>query len=355
MQIPDLKNIIKIKKKPLLTDTELYITFSVFGFLIGLLIFIFYAPNYYDERGPIEFEIKQGVSFSTVVDSLYAKGIIRSESLLHTAAFLYGAEKNVKAGKYKIPNGLSYFDLIEILQKGSKSNQIKVTIPEGIWQHNLCGLLANKLNLDSTRFMQLSFDRSFLRKLGINFNTIEGYLLPETFYFYDDSDEIQIFKKLFNEMDRIFQSDSVNKQMEILGLNKHQILTIASIIDGESNILDEFKKISGVYHNRLKKNMLLQADPTVQYLMRYNKRRNKIYYKDLEIDSPYNTYKNVGLPPGPINNPGKEAVLAALFPDEHDYYYFVADGTGGHVFGRNLNEHNRNVDDYRKWRRNNRK
>ncbi len=350
-----VNNIINLKKKPLLSDTEMYIIFSIFGFMVGLMVFIFYAPNYYKSEGPVEFEIKQGSSFTTVVDSLYSIELVKSKFFMHSAAFLYGAETNVKAGKYKIPNGLSYFDLIELLLTGSKSNQVKITIPEGIWQHNLAGLLAGKLNLDSARFMELSDDINYLQELGINANTIEGYLLPETFFIYDDSDEIETFNKLFSEMNKIFEIDSVERQMNLLEMDKHGILTIASIIEGESNIRDEFKKISGVYHNRLKKNMLLQADPTVQYLKRYSPRRNKIYYKDLEIDSPYNTYKYGGLPPGPINNPGKDAVLAALFPEEHDYYYFVADGTGGHVFARTLNQHNRNVGEYRRWRRNNRR
>jgi UPF0755 protein len=349
-----LKNIISIKKKPLLTNTELYVVFSLFGFIVGLLLFIFYTPNYFDSDRAIEFEIKQGASFTTVVDSLYSKGVIPSQNLMHIAAFLYSAETNVKAGKYNIPNGLSYFKLIELLLTGSKSNQIKVTIPEGIWQHNLAGLLAKELNLDSVKILYLSSDKGLLRTLGINANSIEGYLLPETFYFYDNIDEYDALKKLYVEMNRVFEIDSVKMKLKELNMTKHEILTMASIIDGESNIRSEFRKISGVYHNRLKKSMLLQADPTVQYLKRHSKRRNRIYYKDLEIDSPYNTYKYAGLPPGPINNPGKDAVLAALFPEEHNYYYFVADGTGGHVFAKTLKQHNRNVSEYRRWRRNNR-
>ena len=137
-------------------------------------------------------------------------------------------------------------------------------------------------------------------------------------------------------------------------MDKNKILTMASIIDGESNLVNEFKRISGVYHNRIKKGWKLQADPTVQYLVRQKRKKvNRIFYKDLEIDSKYNTYKYYGLPPTPINNPGKEAILAALYPEKHDYYFFVADGNGGHHFAKNHKEHQINVNRYRTWRRNN--
>ena len=137
-------------------------------------------------------------------------------------------------------------------------------------------------------------------------------------------------------------------------MDKHKILTMASIIDGESNMLSEFQRIAGVYYNRLKNGWRLQADPTVQYVVRQRRKKvNKIYYKDLEIDSRYNTYKYYGLPPSPINNPGKDAIMAALYPEKHNYYYFVADGNGGHVFSKTSREHQNNVNRYRTWRRNN--
>jgi UPF0755 protein len=225
-----------------------------------------------------------------------------------------------------------------------------VTIPEGIWMDNLAQLLSDDLSLDKNEIMKLSKDKKFLRELGIHANTIEGYLLSETFYFFEDVDEREALRKLKHEMDKLFEPEEVVAQMQILGKSKHEILTIASIIDGESNDISEFAKISGVYYNRLKRGMRLQADPTIQYLKRYKRSRNRIYYKDLEIDSPYNTYIYSGLPPGPINNPGKDAVKAALYPEEHDYLYFVADGNGSHVFAKTASEHNKNVRAYRRWR-----
>ena len=348
------KNIIIVKSRTKnkfgLSKTKFYLIVGFFSFIFGILMFTFFAPNYYHGESPKYFEIKNGATLNSVIDSLCKADIISSRSSIHVAAFLYGAERNIKAGRYCIPNGLSYLQLIELLIEGGTSDQTLVTIPEGIWQPDLAALLQSKLKIDYSKFLKYSSDELFLKELNINSSNIEGYLLPETYYFYNDSDSKEIIRKLKSEMDKIFKADKVKDQMQILNYNKHQILTIASIIEGESNLSEEFKRISGVYHNRLKKGILLQADPTIQYLKRNRRSKNRIYYKDLEIDSPFNTYKYAGLPPGPINNPGKDAVLASIFPEEHDYYYFVADGTGGHKFAKSHSQHLKNVANYRKWR-----
>jgi UPF0755 protein len=132
-----------------------------------------------------------------------------------------------------------------------------------------------------------------------------------------------------------------------LGYTPHQVLTMASIIDGETNKTEEMPVIAGVYYNRLRIGMRLQADPTVQYLIPGGWKR--LIYDDLNIDSPYNTYKFAGLPPGPINNPGKEAIRAALYPQKHKYIFFVADGNGGHKFAESYTQHLRLVNEYREW------
>ena len=197
-------------------------------------------------------------------------------------------------------------------------------------------------------------DKEFIKELELGAKNLEGYLLPDTYYFYESSTSEEILTKLAVEMKKIFADLEIRKRMHELKMDKNEILTLASIIDGESNIVGEFSRISGVYHNRLNKRWKLQADPTVQYLVRQKRKKvNKIYYKDLEIDSKYNTYKYYGLPPSPINNPGRDAIMAALYPEEHNYFYFVADGTGGHLFARTSREHQNNVARYRDWRRRN--
>lgn len=334
-----------------LSKSEIYFIASFFGFIVGLLIFIFFAPNYFKGPSVVKIEIPQGSTLNIVIDSLYQRGIIHNKTFMHMAAFITGAEKKIKAGKYKIRNGMSYITIIDLLVKGGISQQKLLTIPEGIWQFNIAALIKRELSLDSAKFMELSNDRVFINNLGIEAASLEGYMLPESYFFDEDVNEMDFISRLKSEMDKIFSIDSVSIQIQKLNMTKHQILTLASIIEGESNIISEFKTISGVYHNRLKKGMPLQADPTIQYLKRHRSGKNRVLYKDLEINSPYNTYKFSGLPPGPINNPGRDAILAAVFPVENDYYYFVADGTGAHKFAKSLSEHLRNVEDYRRWRR----
>lgn len=337
--------------KEIFSRREIHFVVGFFFFVMALLVFTFFSPNHYDAEEPVQLEVKKGETLSGIVDTLYVKGIIPNKINMKIAAFIYGAERKLQPGRYNIPNGLNYFQLVELLIGGSTITEVLVTIPEGIWQNNLASLLHEKLSIDSNKVIELSKSRSFLNSLGIDADNLEGYLLPETYYFYSNSTAEEVLRKLSDEMNKIFDDEKVQKRMNELKMNKNQILNLASIIEGESNLFEEFKTISGVYHNRLKKGMLLQADPTVQYILR-DKRKNKIYRKDLEIDSKFNTYKYVGLPPAPINNPGKQAIMAALFPEKHMYLYFVANGEGGHFFSSTYNDHSQNVARYREWRAN---
>ena len=337
-----------------LTKNETYFTLGFFVFIFSLLAFIFYGPNYNNTSESIEFDIPKGAAFSTVLDSLESKNIINSKFNMKVAAFLFGVERNIKAGHYKIPDGISYVGLISLLNKGEPQQQKLVTIQEGIWQKDLAELLEKELHIDKNKFMKLSKDKKFIKQLGLDVNNLEGYLLPETYYFYEGSSESAIIKKLVNEMKAIFDDNDIQRQMKEMKMDMSEILTMASIIDGESNKIEEFRRISGVYYNRIRNGWKLQADPTVQYLARQRRSKvNKVYYKDLEIDSKYNTYMYYGLPPTPINNPGKEAIMAAIFPEKHDLYFFVADGNGGHNFSKNSRDHENNVIRYRAWRRQN--
>jgi len=243
-----------------LTNNELSLIVGLWSFIVGFLLFTFLGPNYYDDLSPKDFEVKQGDTFTKVVQNLSEEKIISSSTNMNIAAFLYGAETKVKAGHYSIPNGLNYFQLIELFIDGTPGKQILVTIPEGIWQHNLSDLLVSKLGIDGDKFMELCRDKSFLNSLNIVGENLEGYLLPDTYYFFRGSSASDIIRKLKNEMDKIFKVDSVIIQMSKIGLSKNEVLTLASIIDGETNKESELKLISGVYHNRLKRGIKLQAD-----------------------------------------------------------------------------------------------
>ena len=175
--------------------------------------------------------------------------------------------------------------------------------------------------------------------------------MPDTYVFAEGISEEQVMRFLIEQTLNIFKSDSVQKRMKELGLTRHQVLTLASIVEGEAMIDEERPLIASVYLNRLKIGMKLQADPTIQFLLPDGPRR--LTYKDLQIDSPYNTYKYKGLPPGPINSPGYAAIEAALNPDKTNYLYFVADVDGRHIFSRTLREHNREKTRIKKTRREN--
>lgn len=339
----------KKNKLVLITRTELYFVVAFFTLVLCVLTYTFFFPNKL-ETIPLEFNLRSGDPLDKILDSLYIKKVIPSKFNMKVAVWVKGAEKKIKAGHYEIDKEYSYLELVDLISGDAIFAQKLITIPEGIDQPSLASLLKKELEIDSVKFMSLSSDRHFIWSLKVSVNNLEGYLLPNTYYFLKSGGAQGVIIKLHGEMQKLFRGKN-KEQMEKLGMTQREILTLASIIDGESNDFSEFSRIAGVYHNRLKKNMALQADPTIQFLIRDRKNKT-IYQKDLEINSKYNTYRYPGLPPGPINNPGKEAILAALYPEEHNYLYFVANGNGSHMFAITLEEHQQNVRKYRAWLRN---
>lgn len=344
--MPEIK---KINIRAILSRKELYAVAAFFAFVLIILIITFYSPNSLPQDKPIEVELRKGDSVSQILDSLYAKKVIPSKFNMKIAVLIKGAEKKIKAGIYYIDKAMSYLELIDVLTGEKTSMQKLVTIPEGISQPELASLLKRELGIDSSEFIGLSGSKPFIRSLKIDADNLEGYLLPETYYILSSSGARGVIRKLSSQMNSFWNKKALD-QLKKLKMTKHEILTLASIVDGESNAFSEFKTISGVYHNRLKKGMALQADPTIEYLLR-NRKSKKITRKDLEIDSRYNTYKYPGLPPGPINNPGKQAIEAALYPEKNNFLYFVANGNGTHSFAVNYDQHATNVSKYRRWLR----
>ena len=205
--------------------------------------------------------------------------------------------------------------------------------------------LNEKLQLNKNKFLKLCRDYNFASSLGIDAPSLEGFLFPDTYILLKTYTEQDVITVLVNQFK--FHYNKVNKKN--VKLNMREVITMASIIQGEAMYKDEMEIISSVYHNRLKKNMLLQADPTIQYILPGKPRR--LYNKDLVIDSPYNTYKYKGLPPGPINNPGLAAINAAVNPLETKYLYFVSNLEGRHIFSYTINEHNKAKHEMKRKRR----
>jgi UPF0755 protein len=321
---------------------------AVFILLIVIFYLTFFTSNHYLQKSPVQFDIKRGETFSEIVDKLYEQKIIPSKTNFRIAGFIYGAEKKVRAARFYIPNGLSYLDLLDLFISGDCNHLRTITIKPGQTIKWLAHRLQKYIYIDSTEFATAANNEVLAKTLGLNQKSFEGYFLAADYELYEKSKPVEAITIFYNAF-KDFYSDSLKKQTGLLGYNLHEILTLASIIKGETDKVEEMSRISGVYHNRLRIGMKLQADPTVQYLLPDGWRR--LTFKDLQIDSPYNTYKYFGLPPGPINNPGKDAIFAALYPEKHQYLYFVADGTGGHLFGKTHREHINNVNKYRKWLR----
>ena len=218
----------------------------------------------------------------------------------------------------------------------SQSKEIIVTLIEG-WQiEDIANELSARLGLNKHQLIKLTRDSLFIRELGLNVPHLEGYLLPNTYHLYWGISEKKVLSFLVERTLAIFTPE-VQQQLKKLKMTKHQVLTLASIIEGEVIFDDEREIVSSVYHNRLRRRIKLQADPTIQYILDGPPRR--LLLKDLQIDSPYNTYKYYGLPPGPISNPGEKSIHAAIYPADTDFIYFVAKGDGRHTFSKTAAEH----------------
>jgi UPF0755 protein len=309
---------------------------------------VFYNPNHFSGADEKMFYVSKGQTFASVVDSLEAAGIIRNRTAFVFVARLHGGTTRVQIGKYKFGTGISNYDLLLALTQGKNVTLISVTIPEGLMARQQAHILARMVGIDSVRFMSLVRDESFAHSLGINSHSLEGYLFPETYSFYWQADEEEIITRLVKQY-QAFYDDSLQARASDLGWTTNQVMALASIVEGEAVLAEERPIISGVYQNRLRKGMKLEADPTIRFMIAEGPRR--ILYSDLQVSNPYNTYRNRGLPPGPINNPGKASILAALFPARHNYLFFVANGKGGHWFSSTYAEHLRYVRKYRRERR----
>lgn len=304
-----------------------------------------WAPNTFDDDRFII--VSKGDPFSQVLSSLDSAGIIRSRVLFSAAGRLLDLTTKMQVGRYRFTSGMSNKEILEDLREGKTVELISVTIPEGLWAVRQVKLFTKSLGIDSMRFMDLVKDSALARHLNVAAPTLEGYLSPGTYKFYWQVGEEQIIKAMVDEFWQIF-NDSLRTVALNSGRSIHEILTLASIVEMETSLDSERAIIAGVYTNRLRKNMRLEADPTVAYSLEDGPRR--LHYSDLQRESAYNTYLHRGLPPGPINNPGTASIYAALFPVKSKYLFFVASGQGGHTFSQTYQQHLKAVRHLRKLR-----
>ena len=281
--------------------------------------------------------ISHGETLPGVSTLLKNKGIISNKWLFEFYTKIKGYDKSIQAGIFTIGNVRTNNDIIDNLVYG-KPDRKKITFLEGWNIKQVARHLEKEMKFNYSEVIDLFNDENFIKKLKLNVNTLEGYLFPETYYFLEGVNKKSVVKRLVKEHKLFWDKENISKA-DSLGFSPYEITIIASIIEGEAIYDSERSTISAVYHNRLKRGMKLQADPTVQYIIEDGPRR--LLNRDLRIKSPYNTYMYKGLPPGPINSPGTQSLIAALNPQTNDYLYFVAKGDGYHTFSRNEKEHKR--------------
>ena len=278
--------------------------------------------------------ISKGMSLNSVINLLHENNLIVNKNVLKAKILIRGLASKVPTGTFLIEGKVSDALLIDsIFNKGPI--KLKLTIPEGTSAKKIFESINLLLKTDH-RFDNLFTEKNILNKYNINGSSLEGYLYPNTYFFFNDTSPADIVDTLVSQFWIEFDQKLLNRANE-LGLSVHEVVTLASIIEGEAMLDSERSTISSVYHNRLKINMKLQADPTIQYIIEGPPKT--LSTRDLRIKSPYNTYQNYGLPPGPINNPGIQSIKAALYPLETDYLFFVAQGDGSHKFTTNERDH----------------
>jgi UPF0755 protein len=279
--------------------------------------------------------LDRGLGVRAIAGRLKEAKVISSPGQFLFLSKLLGVEDQLQAGKYSFAPGTRPLDVLSRLTRGQATAQM-VTIPEGLTIRQMARLLQTESGMDAERFIGLANDPHVCREHGVEASSLEGYLFPDTYGLYWGIPAREIIALLVSRFQHAWD-DSMARRAGELGMSLHQVITLASMIEEEVMANEERPIISAVYHNRLKKRMLLQCDPTVIYAL--GGKTTPLTRRDLKVDSPYNTYRHRDLPPGPISNPGKRSIMAALYPAKVDYLYFVARGDGSHHFSHTHREH----------------
>ncbi len=287
-------------------------------------------------------DIAEGASLSDVAERLHRENLIKSDWAFVWMGRLEGLDRRIISGEYEFHGGMSPSIILEKIIKGEVL-QHTVTIPEGFSMSQIADLLHEQRLTDRDAFLRYARDPAFIQTLSLSVGTLEGYLFPDTYRFARHVKPERLIEAMVARFKQAVSEEDRERAME-LGLSLHQVMTLASVIEKETARPAERSLISGVFHNRLQKDIPLQSDPTVIYAV--HEFDGNLRKKDLSIDSPYNTYQVVGLPPGPIANPGRAAIHAALYPEATDYLYFVSRNDGSHEFSTTLAEHNQAVRKY---------
>ena len=329
---------LKILKILIVLSVLIALTVTAYGY-----VYINSAPGSLSDD--VVVEIKRGSSFYAAANSLREKGVINSVRLFRIYAGLDGFQSKIRAGEYLVTPAMTAREIAVALVSGDVLRH-KITIPEGYNLYQIADLLEEKGIVMKKAFIEKVFDRQLMSSMDVEGVSFEGYLYPETYFFTKNMKAKDVISRM-REGSRDKFTRKLEERSKEIGLTPHEVLILASIIEKETGNPDERPLISAVFHNRLKKEMRLQTDPTVIYgiIETYD---GNIRKKDLLKKTPYNTYRISGLPLGPIANPGIDSIMAALYPADVGYIYFVSMNNGSHIFSRTLKEHNKGVWKYQK-------
>lgn len=292
-------------------------------------------------------EVPEGASFKETANLLAENGLIISPFWFRLLGKFQDAERKIRPGEYDLHTAMRPAEILGTLVSG-RVIQYSVTIQEGLTARQVARVLGATGIVKEADVARLVSDPAFIKSLGIEAKTLEGYLFPDTYYFPKRTKAEDVVKAMVNHLRQVYTPE-MHVRSAALKMTETQVLTLASIIEKETGQDAERPLISAVFHNRLRKGLLLQSDPTVIYgIPDFN---GNLTRADLAKRTPFNTYTNAGLPPGPIANPGARSIMAALNPAPVNYLFFVSKNDGTHQFSATLGEHNRAVDHYQKQRR----
>lgn len=284
---------------------------------------------------PVRVVIPRGATFRVAADSMAAEGVIQSPFAFRLYARARGRDRQIQAGTYLLRRGTRWSDLVRAMNGGVGIIN-RITIPEGFTIAQITPVLVRSLHTTSDSVDAAVRDSAMRARLSDPAETLEGYLFPDTYIFAPGTTAREAVAEMVKRFEREWKPE-YDAQAAALGHSRHEIVTMASIVEKEARLPEERPVIAAVYYNRLKDGMPLQADPTVQYAL--GRHTERVLYRDLTIESPYNTYLHPGLPPGPIASPGGASLRAALAPANVPFLYFVAAPDGHHEFRATMAEH----------------
>ena len=305
--------------------------------LAAYALYLLFVPPMPDASWePASITVPKGASTSSIARLLAENKVIRHRKAFRLSAAAFGLNRKLKAGRYRFDLPQSVWQALMKLRAGSVAYH-QVTVPEGLTMRRIAGIIGEGAGTDSLELLRLCADPGFLKSKNMPAKSLEGYLFPDTYDFEWATPPGRVLDIMLANF-RAHVDSSWLKELAARKLTLQQAVIMASLVESEAQVDSERVLIASVFYNRIRLWRPLESCATIEYVLPRRK-NTKLTYKDLEIDSPYNTYKKLGLPPGPICNPGRQSLEAAVFPAKTDYLYFVSRGDGGHIFSRTLEEH----------------